>query len=744
MTAHFRPLIPYVRFCLLLTFSLFPLTNSFSEVVSAATDATTTRVSVASDGSQGNATSFGDSALSADGRYIAFYSFASNLVSDDTNATADVFVRDRVTGITTRVSVATGGAQVDRLSGNSIDISADGRYVAFISFATNIVPNDTNGVGDIFVHNRATGETTRVSVASDGTQGDAPSQLHLAISADGRYVAFESLAANLVPNDTNGVGDIFVHDRATGETTRVSVASDGTQQDNNSVLLPFVAISSDGRYIAFSSRATNLVSVDTNGHHDVFVRDRDTGITTRVSLASDSTQGNYDSYSPAISADGRYVAFVSTATNLAPPNLGILQSIFMHDRITGETTRVSVASDGTPAAGHSLAVSADGRYVAFGSTSTLVPEDTNSEGDVYVRDLQTGVVNLASMSFTGEVGNGETGNPNISGNGLHISFYSYATNLVSDDTNGTYDIFVNDRQTGQTTIDYFALGDSIASGHGLMDDNATCRRSNRSYPHTVIELLVTRYETVNSTILACSGATAREPDATTLALDPNKWLQNQVDYVLTHLSVHPTLVSITIGSNDFGWADPGGFLTHLFIQDNDKFVKWVDKLVDNPDNGIKVSVKTQVNRLLAHPNVAVVLTEVHNPFNRASLLFSPACTATRDCYARTEYAVHRLNSALIDLTLETGQLERLQVAAIHESFHSHESPRPVCGLAAPQIANTWIQHPGDSNSNSFGNLPGWARKILPKKGGGDCFHPNDAGASAYADAVNQDVQRVGR
>jgi Tol biopolymer transport system component len=216
-----------------------------------------------------------------------------------------------------------------------------------------------------------------VSVASDGTQGNSHS-VSPSISADGRYVAFSSLASNLVPGDTNGKQDIFVHDRLTGQTTRVSVASDGTQGNGDS---DFASISADGRYVAFSSLASNLVAGDTNGTWDVFVHDRLTGQTTRVSVASDGTQGNEDSIGVEISADGRYVAFTSLASNLVAGDTNGTWDVFVHDRLTGQTTRVSVASDGTEGNGHSLyglSISADGRYVAFASVaSNLVSGDAN-------------------------------------------------------------------------------------------------------------------------------------------------------------------------------------------------------------------------------------------------------------------------------------------------------------------------------------------------------------------------------
>ncbi len=268
------------------------------------------RVSVASDGTQANSSSTVVT-VSADGRYVAFESIASNLVSGDTNGVRDIFVHDRQTGQTTRISVASDGTQAN---GNSFSpaLSADGRFVAFDSFANNLVSGDTNGLNDIFVHDRQTGQTTHVSVASDSTWGNS-SSARPALSADGRYVAFDSFANNLVSGDTNNFQDVFVHDRQTGQTTRVSVAGDGSQGNSPSFS---VAISADGRYIVFGSASNNLVSGDTNGASDIFVHDRQTGQTTRVSVALSGAQSNSPSRGPAISADGRHVAFESDASNL--------------------------------------------------------------------------------------------------------------------------------------------------------------------------------------------------------------------------------------------------------------------------------------------------------------------------------------------------------------------------------------------------------------------------------------------
>jgi Tol biopolymer transport system component len=354
-------------------------------VAMAAYAGVTTRVSVASDGTQAN-DSNGYPAISADGRYVAFDSAADNLVPGDTNGAIDVFVHDRQTGQTTRVSVSSDGAQGNSWS-DSPSISADGRCVAFFSDASNLVPGDTNGQTDSFVHDRQTGETTRVSVASDGTQGNA---LFCTISGDGRYVAFWSGASDLAPGDTNGQIDCFVHDRQTGATTRVSVASDGAQGDSESINC---SISRDGRYVAFTSLASNFAPDDTDWWSDVYVHDRQTGLTSRVSVGNDGAQGNsYCTGPPSISGDDRYIAFTSYASNLVAGDTNNTKDVFVRDLQTGRTTRVSVDSNGAQANSYSMeppSISDDGRYVAFFSdASNLVPGDTNGRHDVFVYERQ--------------------------------------------------------------------------------------------------------------------------------------------------------------------------------------------------------------------------------------------------------------------------------------------------------------------------------------------------------------------
>ncbi len=417
----------------------------------------TTRVSVKSDGTQGNGPSDGPS-ISADGNFVAFRSFASNLVAGDTNANADIFVRDREAGTTTRVSVGPLGAQATGGNSYAPTISADGNFVAFVSFATNLVAGDTNGEQDIFVHNRNTGVTTRVSVATDGTQGtgnDIDGSFGVSISADGTYVAFDSGATNLVAGDTNGDYDVFVRDRANNTTERVSLDSNEAQGDYSSVL---PSISADGRYVAFEHWWPDLLPEDTNNKIDILVRDRTAGTTTLVSVATGGAQGNNDSFAPAISADGLFVAFESRASNLVAGDTNNQEDIFVRDWQNGAgavTERVSVNSSGAQvglnwAVGASI--SENGRYVAFFTYADLVAGDTNESPDVYVRDRQTAKTTRVSLASNGREGNDSSEYPSISADGSYVAFYSDANNLVAFDINAVGDVFVHERSNAPAQV----------------------------------------------------------------------------------------------------------------------------------------------------------------------------------------------------------------------------------------------------------------------------------------------------
>ena len=401
------------------------------------------RVSVGQGGVSGDQASQHPS-ISADGRYVAFVSKSSNLVSGDTNGKWDVFVRDRVDGSTERVSTSRSGVEGNYDSGSAdggAAISADGRFVAFWSRATNLVAGDTNSRCDVFVRDRATGAIERVSVASDGAQATSDSGMDRSpsISADGRFVAFASSAANLVPGDTNNKLDVFVRDRELGTTERVSVASDGAQGNFASDVYGGQAISADGRFVLFESDATNLVPGDTNHVTDVFVRDRRTGTTERLSVSTSGVEGNGSSHLGSISPDGGFVAFSSVASNFVtvdPPDW--TSDVFVRDRAAGTTE--AVTDEGVNWDGLSPAISTDGRFVAYLA-------ERYQEWEIYLRDRRTGELEHLSRTYFGERVNGPCGGPVITPDGRHVAFEAFATNLVPGDTHRG-DVYLCDRQGG--------------------------------------------------------------------------------------------------------------------------------------------------------------------------------------------------------------------------------------------------------------------------------------------------------
>lgn len=449
--------------------------------------------SVSSDGTKNLRDVNAGPAISATGRFVAFVTSDPEMVVPDVNPGQDVFVRDRKLGKTELVSVSSNGVQgvaVTDCLGVSPAISATGRYVAFYSNASNLVPEDSNRLPDVFVHDRKTAKTEILSVSSSGRQqndayceGPSPPQSP-SISANGRYVGFVSPASNLVRGDTNGVGDVFVRDRKKGVTQRVSESSRGSQASGWSSC---VSLSTTGRYVAFVSAAEDLVAGDDNGAPDTFVRDRKRQRTELVSVASDGSQAGSEGGLLAnvfggggvgcdggaflelgISADGRHVVFTAPAPNLVPvdtpqpPGADVTFDVFTHDRRTGRTERVSVSSNGEEAEqGHSFAggMSADGRFVTFMSEAkNFHPDDdeipaARGDWDVFVHDRVSGATDMMSISPDGDDGACNEGEPllppvlpeeplpvpgyadapSISAGGRHVAFRSFDDNLVEEE-----------------------------------------------------------------------------------------------------------------------------------------------------------------------------------------------------------------------------------------------------------------------------------------------------------------------
>lgn len=423
----------------------------------------------------GNANSF-NAAISADGRFVAFVSNSSDLVSNDTNGAADVFVLDRSTGTTTLASVNRNGVSGNGISGSPA-ISADGRFVAFVSTATDLVAGNLNGV---FVRDLQTNTTTLVSrnrSNSTGGNGTVSNDSPPVITPDGRFVLFASRDSDLVANDTNNRADVFVHDRGQGTTTLVSVNQNNSASANSDSSFG-ASITPDGRYVVFESGADDVVSINVGGsvfRLNVFVRDLQTGTTRLASISSDgSTGGNGASFGfrQSITPDGRLVTFASRATNLVAgddTNNGF--DVFARDFQAGTTQLVSAALNSVTNAGagesFEPSISDDGRFVAFSSEApNLVTSDANNSFDVFLRDLQTGTTTLVSRSNAGQdSGNALSDSPLITRDGRFVVFESAASDLTpTADTNNARDIFRFDRQANAATL-ISRRSDATASGN---------------------------------------------------------------------------------------------------------------------------------------------------------------------------------------------------------------------------------------------------------------------------------------
>ncbi len=448
--------------------ALGALAISIASATASASTGGTFRVSVDSAGVPGNARSgavLDRLLLSADGRFVVFDSDATNLVVGDGNARSDVFVRDRQAATTLRVSVDASGGEANGASYEPA-ISVDDRWVVFRSAASNLVPGDTNGFDDVFAKDRTSGAIVRVSTSTSGAEANEASFLP-SVSSGGRYVVYESFASNLVAGDTNNTRDVFLVDRdADGDaiydepgaiaTVRISISASNVQGDDES---RHPSMTPNARFVVFESDATNLVAGDTNGTTDVFVRDRVAGTTLRMSVSAFGAQGNGASVDPVISGTGRFVVFTSDATNLATGDTNAVRDVFVRDRDAdgdgifdefGATTvvRASVDDSGAQANGSSddAQISGDGRWVTFRSVaSNLVPGDSNGRSDVFLRDLAAGRTVRISLDSSGAEGNGNSFDPSVSTDGRFVAFSSLATNLVAGDANAVSDVFVVDR-----------------------------------------------------------------------------------------------------------------------------------------------------------------------------------------------------------------------------------------------------------------------------------------------------------
>lgn len=401
-----------------------------------------TLVSKNSSWEQGNELSYRPS-ISADGRFIAFYGPATNLTSECNNKKWHVYVHDQQKGLTTCVSLSSKGVQGNGYSYNP-SISADGRYVAFYSDANNLVPDDTNGKYDVFVHDMMTKQNTRVSVKGFNTQVTDGDSTVPVISACGRYVAFKSDSAQLVMDDSNEFKDVFVRDLLKGDTT--CVTCHGVDGPSDDISWGFsISISENGNFVAFMSRATNLVTGGSNGQYQVFVHNMETSMNKIVSVSRDGEIGNKDSFNPSISGDGRYIAFESQASNLIQDDNNNTRDIFVRDLLLNRITRVSMSSEGDPGEGRSMnpSISYNGRFVTFDSAANnLDPRDSGDYKDIFVHDRDTSETMMISFAINGQPAGGDSTYPVFSADGRFLAFESVADDLINDDVNNSSDVFL--------------------------------------------------------------------------------------------------------------------------------------------------------------------------------------------------------------------------------------------------------------------------------------------------------------
>lgn len=405
--------------------------------------------------------------ISQSGKVVVWETLATNLSPDDGDTLWDVYARDTDTGITQLVSRATGTGQKGNGNSRYPTVSADGRFVAFTSESTNLSPDDTTTRGDTYVRDLQTGTTILADRATGptGVKGNGDGFDGMSLSADGRYVAWTTYSNNLDPADTDGsVTDVYVRDLQTDTTTLVDRATgSGGAKANTGSRNP--EVSSDGRYVAFDSLATNLSVDDTDTTQDIYVRDLQANTTTLVSRAAGATgaKGNGASSAPSISADGRYVSFSSQATNLSPDDTNTTTDVYVRDLQANTTTLASRSSGVAGAKGNAGSfydldhnLSADGRYVSFISNATnLDPADTESFPDMYVRDLQANTTALASRAdgATGAQANFAVQAPSLSADGRYAAFMSGSTNLVIDDTDTKGDLYVRDLQADRIYLE---------------------------------------------------------------------------------------------------------------------------------------------------------------------------------------------------------------------------------------------------------------------------------------------------
>jgi Tol biopolymer transport system component len=424
-----------------------------------------TRTPLPYESTQANAPSFSP-AISGDGLSIVFASAATNLVVNDTNELSDVFLYNRLTREISLVPVGIDGSQANGPSSGA-SISADGNFIVFTSWAENLIP-ETNSrcitdtgferaCAQVYGFDRETGDIQLISqsesVPGNGDSGVNPGFVNpvefTAVSADGNVVAFFSLAENLGADPV--FGGLFIAVRDTGELIRVDRSYDGMPVNGSSY---WPSLSADGRFLAFATQASNLVDDDLNNAADIYVYDRDLDVSVRITTGPTGTGANGASMQPAISNDGRWLAFRSEADDLVEGDFNHTADVFLHDLRNGITALVSATNQAVSAdrASNLPSPSGDGAFVGFISQATDLDEGSfNGTWDLYIYAQDSRQVKLASIGFDGRAATGPSSWPDLSEGGEMIVFVSAADNLVDNDVNGVDDIFLDQREAGLIT-----------------------------------------------------------------------------------------------------------------------------------------------------------------------------------------------------------------------------------------------------------------------------------------------------
>jgi hypothetical protein len=400
--------------------------------------------SVSDSGMKGNSVSFSPTA-SADGTKVAFVSAATNLDPADTDRVVDIYVKDLVTGDISLASTSDSGAKGNKDSSDP-SLSADGTKVAFWSSSTTLDPNDTDVTEDVYVKDLASGDIVLASTSDTERKGNGDSN-RPALSADGSFVAFHSAATNLDPGDPDSQRDVYVKDLSSGDIVLASTSDLGVKGNIDSA---DASISADGSRTAFHSAATNLDVADADSDEDVYVKDLASGDIVLASTSDVGVKGNNhsgDFHHPGLSADGSIVAFHSIATNLDPADTDLIQDAYVKNLMSGDIMLVSTSDSQRKGAYDSLDpdLSGDGTRVAFWSTAeNLDPADLDGFADVYVKDLTSGDLTLASTSDEGLKGNDWSWGLALSDDGSAVAFHSLASNLDPADPDEGHDVYVKE------------------------------------------------------------------------------------------------------------------------------------------------------------------------------------------------------------------------------------------------------------------------------------------------------------